>query len=174
MKRLAALACSLLFATTLFAADAAKFTVSEFTFTRPEGWKQAEPKSPMRKAQLEVPGKDGKSAEVVFFAFGGGQGGDVKSNVSRWFGQFSGGADVQKSEEQEWSGVKVTIVSTEGTMKASPISGVTEDQKDFALLGAILEHADGPVFVKMTGPVALVKESKEKFIALVKSATEKK
>jgi hypothetical protein len=175
MKRIAALVCSLLFAATSFAEEAAKFQVSEFTFTRPEGWKQVEPKSTMRKAQLEVPGKDGgKSGEVVFFAFGGGQGGDVKSNVSRWYGQFSGGADVQKSEQQEWNGVKVTLVSTEGTMKASPISGVAEDQADFALLGAILDHADGPVFVKMTGPAALVKASREKFNALVKSATEKK
>jgi hypothetical protein len=175
MKRLAALACSLFFAATLFAQDAAKFEVSAFKFALPEGWKKAEPKSPMRKAQLEVPGKDGgKSAEVVFFFFGGGQGGDVKSNVSRWYSQFTGGADVQKSETQDWNGVKVTIVSTEGTMKASPISGVNADQPDFALLGAILEHADGPVFVKMTGPTALVKESKEKFLALVKSATEKK
>jgi hypothetical protein len=81
---------------------------------------------------------------------------------------------VQKSETQDWNGVKVTIVSTEGTMKASPISGVNEDQADFALLGAIVEHADGPVFVKMTGPSPLVKESKDKFVALVKSATEKK
>jgi hypothetical protein len=175
MKRLAAFACSLLFAGALFAADAAKFEVSAFSFTAPEGWKKAEPKSPMRKAQLEVPGKDGgKPAEVVFFFFGGGQGGDVKSNVSRWFGQFNGGPDVQKSETQDWGGTKVTIVTTEGTMKASPISGVTEDQPNFALLGAILEHADGPVFVKMTGPSALVKESRDKFTALVKSATEKK
>lgn len=174
MKRFALLACSLFFTVSTFAADAAKFAVSEFTFTRPEGWKQTEPRSAMRKAQIEVPGKDGgKPAEIVFFYFGGGQGGDVQSNVSRWFGQFNGSADVQKSETQDWGGVKVTIVSTEGTMKASPISGVNEDQADFALLGAILEHSEGPVFVKMTGPAALVKESREKFTALVKSATEK-
>ncbi len=175
MKRLALLTCSFLFTASLFAEEAAKFEVSTFSFTRPEGWKQAQPKSAMRKAQIEVPGKDGgKSAEIVFFHFGNGQGGDVAANVARWFGQFNGGADVQKSETADWNGTKVTIVSTEGTMKASPISGVPEDQAGFALLGAILEHAEGPVFVKMTGPTALVKESKDKFTALVKSATEKK
>jgi hypothetical protein len=166
-------ALALLAAATLHAAD--PVAVSAFKFTLPDGWKSVEPKSSMRKAQLSVPGKDGaKPAEVVFFFFGDGQGGDVQSNVQRWFGQFAGGKDKQKSETHEWSGVKVTIVSTEGTMKASPISGVPEDQADFALLGAILEHADGPVFVKMTGPAGLVNESREKFTALVKSATEKK
>ncbi len=170
MKRIA---LALLAAATLHAAD--PISVSAFKFTVPEGWKSVEPKSPMRKGQLAIPGKEGtKSAEVVFFFFGEGQGGDVQANTQRWFGQFNGGQDKQKTETADWGGTKVTLVSTEGTMKASPIAGVPEDQADFALLGAILEHADGPVFVKMTGPAALVKESREKFIALVKSATEKK
>jgi hypothetical protein len=174
MKRLALFALS--FATLVsLHAEEGKFSVSAFSFTLPEGWKKVEPKSSMRKAQLEVPGQDGaKPAEVTFFFFGGGQGGDVDSNVSRWLGQFSGGKDVQKVEPQEINGVKVTLVSTEGTMKASPFAGIPEDVADAALQGAILEHADGPVFIKMTGPGAVVKASKEKFMGLVKSATEKK
>ncbi len=174
MKRLAIFFCSLAAAVTLLADDAATFAVSAFTFTRPAEWKQAQPKSPMRKAQLEVPAKDGgKSAEVVFFFFGEGQGGDVQANVQRWLGQFTSAEGAQKVEPQDFGGVKVTLVSTEGTMKASPISGVTEEQAGFALLGAILEHADGPVFAKMTGPVALVKASRESFIEMVKSAVKK-
>jgi hypothetical protein len=173
MKRLALLAFSLVSLVSLHA-EQAKFNVSAFSFTAPDGWKQVEPKSAMRKAQLEVPGEGGKSAEVTFFFFGGGQGGDVKANVQRWMGQFNGGADVQKVEEQDINGTKVTLVSTEGTMKASPFAGIPEDMPNAALQGAILEHAEGPVFIKMTGPAALVKASKEKFLALVKSATEKK
>jgi hypothetical protein len=174
MKRLVLLALAFSSLVSLHA-EQAKFTVSGFTFTGPEGWKQVEPRSTMRKAQLEVPGQDGsKSAEVAFFFFGGGQGGDVPANVQRWVAQFSGGKDVQKVEEQEINGTKVTLVSTEGTMKASPFAGIPEDMPDAALQGAILEHPEGPVFIKMTGPAPLVKASKEKFLALVKSATEKK
>ncbi len=171
MKRLAALAFLLAAAVSLDAEDA-KISVSAFSFSRPEGWKKVEPKSAMRKAQLEVPGKDGgKVGEVTFFFFGGGQGGDVQANVTRWLAQFSGGKDVQKVEPQEIAGVKVTLVSTEGTMKASPFAGIPEDQADFALLGAIMEHAEGPVFIKMTGPAALVKSSRETFLGMVKSVT---
>ena len=172
MKRLALLVFSLTSLVSLHA-ETAKFTVSALEFTSPDGWKQVQPKSPMRKAQLEVPGEGGK-AEVTFFYFGDGQGGDVKANVSRWFAQLSGGADVQKVEEQDFNGTKVTLVSTEGTLKASPMAGIPEDVQNAALQGAILQHADGPVFIKMTGPAAVVKGSKEKFLQLVKSATEKK
>jgi hypothetical protein len=176
MKRLATLIIALGITISAYAEAPAQFSVSTFTFTRPDGWKQVEPKSQMRKAQLEVPGKGGgKSADVTFFFFGGGQGGDVQSNAQRWLSQFnSTSKEVQKIEPQEINGMKVTFVSTEGTMKASPISGITEDQPDSALSGAILEHAEGPVFVKMTGPLTLVKESQEKFMSLIKSATEKK
>ena len=174
MKRLALLALALTSLISVHAEDVA-FTVSGFTFKTPEGWKKVEPKSAMRKAQLEVPGQDGgKPAEVTFFFFGGGQGGDVAANVQRWVGQFSGGKDVQKVEEQDMNGTKVTLVSTEGTMKASPFAGIPEDMPEAALQGAILEHAEGPVFIKMTGPAAVVKGQKEKFLQLVKSATEKK
>ena len=173
MKRFALLALAFASLVSVHADDAA-FTVSAFSFKTPEGWKKVEPKSAMRKAQLEVPGQDGgKPAEVTFFFFGGGQGGDVPANVQRWVAQFSGGKDVQKVEEQAINGTKVTLVSTEGTMKASPFAGIPEDMPEAALQGAILEHAEGPVFIKMTGPAALVKGQKEKFLQLVKSATEK-
>lgn len=174
MKRLAVFALSLAALVSAHAADA-EFQVSSFTFSLPEGWVKKEPRSPMRKAQLEVPGKDGaKPAEITFFHFGNGQGGDVNANVQRWFGQVAGSKDAQKTEEKEINGTKVTFVSAEGTLKASPMAGIPEDMPNAALHGAILEHTDGPVFIKMTGPAAVVNESKEKFLALVKSATEKK
>ena len=58
------------------AADApAKFPAGGMTFTRPATWTWVETTSPMRKAQLGVPGIDGKSGgEVVFFHFGAGGG----------------------------------------------------------------------------------------------------
>jgi hypothetical protein len=174
MKSLATLFCALFLATT-HAEDAAKFTVGAYAFSRPADWKSVEPASPMRKAQLQIPGKDGgKPADITFFFFGEGNGGGVEPNVQRWLGQIAGKPDANKVEAQDFNGVKVTLVSAEGTLKAAPMAGIAEELPDAALLGAILEHAEGAVFVKMTGPAALVKESREKFLALVKSATEKK
>ena len=61
------------------------FKVSEYTITRPKDWKWVPTGSAMRKAQLEVTDSKTKgSAEVVFFHFGAGQGGDAQANVDRW------------------------------------------------------------------------------------------
>ena len=176
MKKLALLICSFTTAATLlFAEDPAKFSVGSCEFSRPADWKWVQPTSPMRKAQLQIPGKDGgKPADITFFFFGGGQGGDVQANVQRWFGQFTGKPDANKIEPQEFNGVKVTLVSTEGTMKASPFGGQPDDRPDSALVGAIVEQPDGGVFVKMTGPAGLVKANRDKFIAMIKAAAGKK
>jgi hypothetical protein len=174
MKRIALFALSLVASATLFAADT--FPVSSLKFTVPEGWKSVQPSSAMRKAQLSIPGKEGgKSADVTFFHFGneGGAGG-VKANVDRWLGQFSSNEGAQKTEPLDFGGTKVMLVSTEGTMKGGQFGGPATDEADFALLGAIIEHADGPVFIKGTGPKDLMKESREKFMAMVKGAVEKK
>src|SRR5262252_5941325 len=96
--------------TQLFAAEApATFKVSEFTFPRPAKWEWVESASPMRKAQLKVSNEDKKSsAEVVFFHFGQGQGGDTKANIDRWFGQFEGPREKlnPKTEEKTVGGRK--------------------------------------------------------------------
>ena len=173
MKRIAVIALSL-FASISFAADT--FPVSALTFTLPDGWKSVQPSSPMRKAQLAIPGKDGgKQADVTFFHFGseGGAGG-VQANVQRWFGQFTAAEGASKTEPMEIGGTKVTVVSTEGTMKGGQFGGPAQDEPGFSLLGAIIEHPEGPVFIKTTGPTALVKEAREKFLAMVKDAVEKK
>ena len=155
--------------------DPAKFAVGACEFARPADWKWVDPTSTMRKAQLQIPGKDGaRPADVTFFFFGSGQGGDVDANVQRWLGQFTGKPDASKIEPLEGTSLKVTLVSTEGTMKASPFGGQPDDLPDSGLLGAIIEHPEGAVFVKMTGPSELVKASREKFVAMVRTAAEKK
>jgi hypothetical protein len=50
--------------------------------------------------------------------------------------------------------------------------GPTTPMKDSALLGAILEHPDGAIFVKFTGPAALIKANREKFVDFVKDAAQ--
>jgi hypothetical protein len=162
----------------LFAAEApATFKVSEFTFTRPTSWEWVESASPMRKAQLKVNSEDKKSsAEVVFFHFGQGQGGDTKANIDRWFGQFEGPREKlnPKTEEKSVSGRKVTYVQAEGTYLEGPPFGQKTPRPGYTLLGAILESEQGNVFVKFTGSSALAKSSQSDFQKMVESALAKK
>ena len=133
--------------------------VGAFTFAVPEGWKTVTPSSSMRKAQLEI-AQGSDKAEVTFFQFGAGQGGSVTDNVTRWFAQFPGSDDKRKTEMVQAGSVKITYVATEGTFSSGMPGGPTTPMTGYALCGAILENPEGNVFIKMTGPEAVVKSSK--------------
>lgn len=165
----------MLLAAIAFAEDPADFEVGSFKFTRPAGWQWVQVTSPMRKAQLNVPGKDGgKPAEATFFVFGSGAGG-VQANVQRWLGQFQGKPDAAKTETKELSGTKVTFVSTEGTFSSGMPGGPTTPMPDYALRGAILDAGgEELVFVKMTGPAALVKDAEKPFTGMIAAAAASK
>ena len=153
------------------AEDPATFPVGGLTFTRPADWKWMAVNSPMRKAQLQVPGADAaKVADITFFHFGEGGAGGVEANAQRWLKQFSGKADAEKTEVQEIAGVKVTLVSTEGTFTSGMPGGEAKALENHALLGAMIENPGGLVFVKMTGPVETVKTTREKFLEFLKTA----
>ena len=171
MKRLALTALTFFCAATLRAEDPATFPVGGLTFTRPADWAWVPVNSPMRKAQLKVPGaKPNEAADITFFHFGPEGGGDVQSNAQRWIGQFRGGEDKAKIDPQQIGGAKVTLVTTEGTFSSGMPGGPATVMENYALLGAIIEHADGSVFVKMTGPAALVKELRKKFLDFLAAA----
>ena len=172
MPVVAAITCGVLFssAPASFAAGES-FEVSEFTYQTPKGWKKEQPKSSMRKAQLSAPGKEGKGgAEVTFFHFGEGRGGSVESNVSRWFGQFKDHKN-QKQETKTVNGVKITYVSTEGTfMSGPPFGGPKTPTPNSGLLGAIVQGKQGHVFIKMTGPLVVVKGADAGFRGMVENS----
>jgi len=171
MKRFAILALSLLCACIVRADDPATFPVGGLDFTRPADWQWVPVTSPMRKAELKIPGeKPNESADVTFFYFEGG-GGGVQANAQRWANQFHGPQEA-KIEEQKIGNLKVTVVTTEGTFSSGMPGGPTTALENYALLGAIIEDKEGNIFVKMTGPSALVKSTREKFMKFITSAIE--
>jgi hypothetical protein len=163
-----AAAFSVLSATTTFA-ETNEIKAGSFTFTVPDGWKQVTPSSPMRKAQLEI-ARGPEKAEVTFFHFGADQGGSAADNVARWYGQFPGSEKNRITENVQAGSVKITFAMTEGTFSSGMPGGPTTPMPGYALCGAILENADGSVFVKMTGPEAVVKASTEAFKKMVSDA----
>ena len=153
------------------AAGPENFKVSEFSFKRPATWDWVEVASPMRKAQLKVTAKDAKEpGEVVFFFFGP-QSGGTKANVDRWLGQFEEGRDKinAKTEEKKFGKAVVTYVSAEGTYKSGMPGQPPTPKAGFALLGGIVEGQDGSVFVRLTGPAALVKGARADFEKMIES-----
>ena len=147
---------------------AESFKVGSFTFEVPEGWSKVTPSSPMRNAQLEI-ARGHDKAEVTVFHFGGGSG-TPADNIARWFGQFPGSDEQRKTETTEVAGVKITIATTEGTFSSGMPGGPTSPLPGYALCGAILEHSSGDVYVKMTGPAAVVKSAADTLKKMVSDA----
>ena len=168
-----AFAAAILFGlvTIAFAAEtrAESVKVEAFTFAVPEGWKSVTPSSPMRKAQLEV-ARGPEKAEVTFFHFGADQGGTAEDNVARWYAQFPDSEKNRITEHMQIGPVKITFAMTDGTFSSGMPGGPTTPMENYALCGAILESAAGNVFVKMTGPNAVVKASTEAFKKMVSDA----
>lgn len=143
--------------------------VGSFTFTIPDGWKSVTPSSPMRKAQLEV-ARGPDKADVTFFDFGAGQGGSTADNIARWYAQFPGSEKNRITENVQVGAVKITFAMTDGTFSSGMPGGPTTPMPGYALCGAIMETAEGSVFIKMTGPDAVVKASLQAFKKMVSDA----
>lgn len=159
---------------SLFAEDAppivedAPMTVGDFTFEAGKTWVKV-PLSPMVKAAVS----HGEKGPVLkFYHFGKGQGGGVAANLKRWKGQFQG--DPKMTEEEKTFGEqKVTIVSITGTYMDGPPFGQKVPTEGQALLGAVIPHEAGDVFLKMTGPEAEITKAKADFMQLLQSAFSK-
>lgn len=171
MRTVFAVAAFFVLVATAISAEpsAEQVKVGAFTFAVPDGWKKVMPSSPMRKAQLEV-AKDSAKAEVTFFDFGAGQGGSAAENVARWYGQFPGSEQNRITENVQVGSVKITFAMTDGTFSSGMPGGPTTPMPGYALCGAIMETAEGSVFVKMTGPEAVVKAATDAFKKMVTEA----
>ncbi|HYF34354.1 MAG TPA: hypothetical protein VD994_03605 [Prosthecobacter sp.] len=171
MKRL--LLAALLLTSATFSslrAEEGKVAAGNLTFTLPAtSWKEVPSSSSMRAATLQIPVEGAEQPlEVVFFYFGGGQGGDTNANVQRWLGQFQSPPE-SKTEELEAGDKKVTLVTATGTFMDGPMMAPKTPKANYTLLGAIVPGPEANVFVKLTGPKDAVAKIAGDFKKLVTS-----
>ena len=152
------------------------FTAGDFSFAVPAGWISVTPSSPMRKAELRIPGPEGTGeageALITVFHFGPGQGGTVQQNVDRWFGQFDGDNEAKgAATARETIGtVPVTFARARGTFQSGMPGQATTPLEGQALLGTILENPNGDVYLKMTGPAPTVEKAEPAFVQMIRAA----
>ncbi|MBI4550310.1 MAG: hypothetical protein HY714_05240 [Candidatus Omnitrophica bacterium] len=178
MKHFIFSAFLLFFALNLSSASAEtskSFETGKVRYSAPSPWEETQVTSSMRQAQFRIPKAEGdlEDAEMAVFYFGSGQGGAVDANVARWAGQFhaadKGGPVAPDVGKTAVNGLKVTTVKIEGTYMGGMGFGNQEPKADFALLGAIVEGPEGPVFFKLTGPKKTVENTAGQFQALIES-----
>jgi hypothetical protein len=154
-------------------ADTSLVQVAGISFAAPPSWRREAPSSSMRAAQFAIPGTGNeKDGSVAVYYFGTGQGGGVDENVTRWQGQFSdpsGSPPTPAVTRGEYHGLKVTIVTVKGTYASGMPMGPSTPEPGFSLWGAIIENPQGNVFVKATGPAALIAREQPRFDSLLAS-----
>jgi len=127
----------------------------------------------MRAAEFGIDGDD--ASELAVFYFGAGQGGSIDANVTRWVSQFKSadGTDAPaKRAERTVNGVSIATVEAAGTYNggmAIPGRPTPSQLADAALLGAIANGPEGPVFFKLVGPRSSVEAARPAFEALLGS-----
>lgn len=136
-------------------------------YDTPAGWTAA-PATSMREANFTFgPNNEGE----IYLARLSGAGGGMLANVNRWRSQM--GADPLTQEQVDalptrpLFGQPATFVSVDGSF--SPGMGSTRSFPDYRLMGLILASDQGAVFVKMTGPKALVEQNAAAFDQFVGS-----
>jgi hypothetical protein len=138
----------------------ATLLAATLTFTTPQGWQQGKPGSSMRVAELTLPraGGDAEDGQLIIYYFGG-TGGSVEANIQRWVGQMQqpdgkASSAVAKKETRTVNGLQVSLVDVTGTYTAemSPGSSEHHNKPHFRLRAAVVQTANGPYFIKLTGP----------------------
>jgi hypothetical protein len=143
------------------------------TFEAPAAWQKVQPKSSMRRAQLNVAPAEGdkEPAELIVFVFPEGAG-SVEDNVARWQNQFkdaSGGAPPVQSKAVKGKNVDVTRVAVAGTYN-DPFGG-KGPQAGFRLLGGIVQTPRGGYYLKMVGPEKTMAAAEKDFDAMLATLT---
>ena len=152
------------------ASETLKIAKDQLRIVTPETWKSIPPKSNFLLHEFRVPA-EGKDFARITFSISGGS---IKLNIDRWIGQFDASSKVESStEKKEIAGVEVHLVDISGTYKDSmgggPFApGPVKKLENHRLLGAIIVLTDGTqVFVKGTGPAAVMEENKEAFDKMI-------
>jgi hypothetical protein len=139
----------------------------------PSGWQTLANPTSIRLATYTIAGGGSDaSADVSVSRAGGG----TEANVDRWIRQFDD-AGQEKRSVKTVRGLKIVVIEVGGTYLGSGMAlpsaaaAPSNDKKNWALLGAVVETSGSSYFFKMTGPAATVKSARKSFDALLDSVT---
>ena len=148
------------------AAGAADDSEGGLTYAVPPGWSEL-PKSQFREANFRVAGNP--DAECYLSSLGG-DGGGLEANVNRWRTQMSLGPlsadEIAALPRVPWFTKQAVRTDFTGTFKG--MSG-DRNAESWRLVGLLLVEPEGSLFLKMTGPAAVLEQELAHFDALAAS-----
>jgi len=134
------------------------------TIVVPKDWTRKKLTSTIIAHEFAAPAAKDDKADGRFTVSSAG--GSVEQNIDRWYGQFTqeDGGDTKKrgkTEKKRIAGHTVHFVEASGTYR--DLRPSTSPQKDYRLLGAIIETDDGNIFLKFVGPKRTIGEHEKAF-----------
>jgi hypothetical protein len=141
-------------------------TVTAWRWEAPEGWTKA-PDRPMR---LVTYTSGPANENEVYIAELSGVAGGAEANVNRWQQQMGQPAltaeEIAALPKLTVMGQEAPMVTIHGTFSDSMRGGTFPD---YTMFGAVVPAGEMTLFIKMTGPQALMEAEKDNFIAFVQS-----
>lgn len=138
--------------------------LANISLSLPEGWKQVQPSSQMRMAEIKLDAHPDYEIAVFYF----GEQNMTEANIERWKGQYT---QLDTYEELESSIENMTAVKLEGTFKLKPFP-MAQDFKEvpgYATLAAIVPTQNGPYYLKVSGPQDIINAQVQHFMAMLNS-----
>lgn len=139
------------------------------TWTLPEGWKESATPDPMGMRLLDLrfgPNQEGE----CYISLMPGPAGGLEANVNRWrtqMGQTPYTADeIAKLPKKPFFNRDATFVAFDGDFKGF---GAEAAKTGYRMLGLIHSADQATIFVKLTGPKALVEQNTAAFDAFCQS-----
>ena len=151
--------------------SAGMIDVGAVSFKLPPGWEAQQPKSSMRRAQVNAPGAAGPAELIVYF-FGPQGAGSAAANVERWIGQFTNPDGSPVSDAKQSEGKASTFDVTKVDVVGHYVSGMGASVKpkaDQRLLAAIVTTDGGPYYFKFLGPDTTVAANRAAFDDVIAS-----
>ena len=149
-------------------AAAAPASGGDLAWTTPAGWKESRGGG-MRLASFEM--TSGGQAGLCTIIVLGGSAGGLEANIVRWIGQL-GLPTPADAELQAFLARQSTVPTADGRkLLVVDLAGLQPGATDetASMLGGVLEDAGQTIFLKLTGPLGLIKAQRENFLALGRS-----
>ncbi|MCE9593268.1 MAG: hypothetical protein K8S98_03645 [Planctomycetes bacterium] len=143
-------------------ASTSNVSPSGFEWSPPAGWKRG-PEKAMREITYLV-GDDG--ATECYVTLLAGTGGGTLANINRWCGQL-GQTPMPENALSKLEHVK--MLGADGVLVEIERGAAATSGAEY-LLGAVCEQPERSVFVKMTGPRAVLERERAAFVEFCKSA----
>ena len=133
-------------------------------FQAPEGWEEMPSTQSLLLASWTLPGEG-----IGNVSWMGNRPEIKQANLQRWIDQFE---DRGRSETGALEGLSthpVTLLEVEGTLAQTRQVGGGDPRVGWALLGAVVDTPEGPVYLKVVGPSEEIQTHREAVLKALRS-----